>query len=362
MWWLLTLEAGLIIWLSVNQLGRLASKTVQLHVRVSVLASYMLSLSIVALVPLDVHLVYVRRCLHGAQQFSSATLQEHISFECSMKWWGTWRLLYPELSDAQTLELSENVLRQLWKWVFVGSAFNGWFLLTSQMHFVEALHFRTWQRLQVACIKQANFWMSVIVLLCMLLVLLVSLDEDWKFVFYGLMAVGNTVMLLVVILLLGYGLAEFPISLWQEGRAAASLQRHRCEALRQHATFKHVAGELATKLALVHDLRILAAASLRHFGRQIMRITRECPVDVAGVLLMHPIRGPSIPITMVEKEAALLAALSQAERERLHGSSMTEVDAWIESLEATQMLPAAVDVCALQDRLYAARLRSLPVT
>ena len=59
-----------------------------------------------------------------------------------MKWWGTWRLLYPELSDAQTLELSENVLRQLWKWVFVGSAFNGWFLLTSQMHFVEALHNR----------------------------------------------------------------------------------------------------------------------------------------------------------------------------------------------------------------------------
>jgi len=49
-------------------------------------------------------------------------------------------------------------------------------------------------------------------------------------IFYGLMAVGNTVMLLVVILLLGYGLAEYPISLWQEARIVPSLKRYRCEA------------------------------------------------------------------------------------------------------------------------------------
>jgi len=60
---------------------------------------------------------------------------------------------------------------------FAGCAFNGWFLLTSQMHFVEAQHFHTWQRIQFACIKQGNFWMSVVVLLCVLLVLLVLLDE-----------------------------------------------------------------------------------------------------------------------------------------------------------------------------------------
>jgi hypothetical protein len=37
-------------------------------------------------------------------------------------------------ADAQALELSESVLRQLWKGVFLGCAFNGWFLLTLQMH------------------------------------------------------------------------------------------------------------------------------------------------------------------------------------------------------------------------------------
>ena len=52
-------------------------------------------------------------------------------------------------------------------------------------------------------------------------------------IFYGLMAVGNTVMLLVVILLLGYGLAEYPISLWQEARIVPSLKRYRCEAWEQ---------------------------------------------------------------------------------------------------------------------------------
>ena len=37
-----------------------------------------------------------------------------------MKWGGTWRLLYPALSNAQTLQLSEDVLRRLWKGVFIG--------------------------------------------------------------------------------------------------------------------------------------------------------------------------------------------------------------------------------------------------
>jgi hypothetical protein len=52
--------ATLTLLLSVALLRRLASWRVPLHVRLSVLSSYVLSLSVVALVPLDVHLVYVR--------------------------------------------------------------------------------------------------------------------------------------------------------------------------------------------------------------------------------------------------------------------------------------------------------------
>lgn len=252
MWWALILEGCLIVWLSVKQLRRLASRTVPLHVRLSVLSSYMLSLSVIALVPLDVHLVYVKRCLQGEEEFHHNTL---INFHCNMSWWGTWRLLYPNLTDDQALRLSETVLRRLWRTVFVGCALNGWFLLTTQMHFVESKHFHIWERIQFACIKQVNFWMSLVVLLCVLLVVLVILDEDWKMIFYGLMAVGNTVMLLVVILLLGYGLAEYPISLWQEARIEPSLKRYRSEAWEQHVKFKRVSKELATKLALVYDLR-----------------------------------------------------------------------------------------------------------
>lgn len=114
------LEGCLIVWLSVNQLGRLASRTVPLHVRMSVLSSYMLSLSVIALVPLDVHLVYVQRCLQGEEESNASDFSNLIEFHCNMSWWGTWRLLYPKLSDNQALELSETVLRQLWKVVFVG--------------------------------------------------------------------------------------------------------------------------------------------------------------------------------------------------------------------------------------------------
>jgi hypothetical protein len=348
MWWALALEGLLIMWLSVGQLRRLASRTVPWHVRLSVLSSYVLSMSVVALVPLDVHLVYVRRCLQGEAEFHSV---EGFEFRCNMSWWGTWRLLYPELTELEALQLSDSVLRRLWKWVFIGCAFNGWFLLTSQMHFVEAKHFYTWERIQVACIKQANFWMSVVVLLCVLLVVLVVLDENWKQIFYGLMAVGNTVMLLVVILLLGYGLAEYPISLWQESQIGPSLRRHHSEAWSQHAKFNRISRVLATKLAVVYDLRQRASSSLRRFGQQILKITEECPVEVATVLLMHPVRGPSIPITMVEKETAFLTALQQIEHERTHGSEMTEVEAWLESLDAAEMLPPAVDVGALQVKL-----------
>ena len=92
MWWALLFEGILIIWLSVTQLSRLASKTVPWHVRLSVLSSYMLSLSVVALVPLDVHLVYVRRCLQREEEFQDS---EDVEFRCNMSWWGHWRLLYP---------------------------------------------------------------------------------------------------------------------------------------------------------------------------------------------------------------------------------------------------------------------------
>ena len=263
MWWALFIEGCVIIWLSVSQLRRLASRTVPWHVRISVIWSYMLSLSVIALVPLDVHLVYVKRCLQGQEEFKSLTF---IHFHCNMSWWGSWRLLYPTMTDAQALELSESVLRQLWKGVFLGCAFNGWFLLTLQMHFVEAKHFTTWERFQFTIIKQANCWMSVVVMLCVLLVLLVVMDEDWKKVFYGLMAVGNTVMLLVVILLLGYGLAEYPISLWQEARIEPSLKRHRSEAWEQHVKFKRVSEVLSTKLSLATDLL------LRHLAKNLLYI------------------------------------------------------------------------------------------
>ena len=51
----------------------------------------------------------------------------------------------------------------------------------------------------------------------------------------------------------------------------------------------------------------------------------QCPVAVESVLLMHPIRGPSVPVTTVEKETAFFAALQQIERERTHAHEMTGV-------------------------------------
>mmetsp|Transcript_9029 Transcript_9029/g.30108 ORF Transcript_9029/g.30108 Transcript_9029/m.30108 type:complete len:905 (-) Transcript_9029:93-2807(-) len=352
MWWALALEfvlIGILCWIALN---RLASHRVPWHVMTSVWGSYFLVLSLVALVPIDVHLVYVQRCMN--LQVSQDDLRE-----CDTGYFMSWKLLYPDISDEDSLRISTDVLKFLWSAVYTGCAFNGWILLTTQQHFVEAQHFSLLLRARQAVYNQGCFFMTVAAILSALFVILVISGENWRYIFQGLMGVGNSLMLMVVALLLGYGLAEFPISLWQEARINPSLKRFRSDAFLQYVKFNRVARLLAKKLTVLYNLRRLASTSLRNLAPAILKIIDESPIDVADALKMDPVYGPSFPVTEEDKEAAFLLLLEQVERERTYGQAMTEIDLWIESLSSANLLPFGTDILSLQDTLYDAKFRVL---
>eukprot|EP00960_Hanusia_phi_P074179 768174-Hanusia_phi.AAC.11 len=352
MWWALALELVLIAILCWIALNRLASHRVPWHVMTSVWGSYFLVLSLVALVPIDVHLVYVQRCLK--LQVTQPDLRE-----CDTGYFMSWKLLYPDISDEDSLRISTDVLKLLWSAVYTGCAFNGWVLLTTQQHFVEAQHFSLILRIRQAIYNQGCFFMTVAAILSALFVILVIVGENWRYVFQGLMGVGNSLMLTVVALLLGYGLAEFPISLWQEARINPSLKRFRSDAFLQFVKFNKVARLLAKKLTVLYNLRRMASTSLRHLAPAILKIIEESPIDVADALKMDPVYGPSIPVTEEDKESAFLLLLEQVERERTYGQAMTEIDLWIESLASANFLPFGTDILSLQDTLFDAKFRVL---
>ena len=70
-------------------------------------------------------------------------------------------------------------------------------------------------KLHQAFLDNMGFYATCAVLGAVLVVILVISGNDLEYVIYGLMACTNAICLVIVAILFGYGLAEYPRSLWQ---------------------------------------------------------------------------------------------------------------------------------------------------
>ena len=210
MWWSLGLELLLIGFLVFSAISYLVAKNTPYHVYVTVWISWTCALALVALVPLDLNLVYVKRCISLYGNRTDAHLRM-----CDLQYWRSWSAIDPSLGDKQALKVSEEALRTSWLVVYTVCQLNGWILLTFQQSYIETRHFSKMYKLHQAFLDNMGFYATCAVLGAVLVVILVISGNDLEYVIYGLMACTNAICLVIVAILFGYGLAEYPRSLWQ---------------------------------------------------------------------------------------------------------------------------------------------------
>ncbi|EKX36326.1 hypothetical protein GUITHDRAFT_145891 [Guillardia theta CCMP2712] len=336
---------GLVIW-------KLTARGTPLHVYFTVWVSWTMALALVAIVPVDLNLVYLKRCIdHYGNN------KEERDRACPIKPWRT--IGSPKDDDDVVLDRWIGFLKVAWLAVYTMCQFNGWILLSFQSSYVESRHFSILKRLQQAAIENGVFWGVVAVLFSVFLLVLAIMGEDLEYVVYGLMASSNAVCLVLVAVFLGFGLAEAPRQLWQGARLEPSLRRAYYYVFSNHHSFNAAAEDLATKLVQVYTLRRAAASSLRRLGSKIMAMAAEVPFDITSVVLMDPVKGPSIPVTDSEMKLAFLSQLREIEMDETHKQRLTEVDRWFAALEAAKLLPKSAPIFLMQEAMFDAGLTHL---
>jgi hypothetical protein len=219
MWWSLGLELLLIGILVFWAISYLVAKKTPFHVYVTVWVSWTSALALVALVPLDLNLVYVRRCISHYGNRTDAHLRM-----CDLQYWRSWSSIDPSLGDKQMLKVSEEALRTSWLFVYTVCQLNGWILLTFQQSYIETRHFSRIVKLHQAFLDNMGFYATCAVVGALLVVIIALSGNDLEYVLYGLMACSNAICLVIVTILFGYGLAEYPRSLWKVKKVAASFR------------------------------------------------------------------------------------------------------------------------------------------
>lgn len=169
-----------------------------------------------------------------------------------------------------------------------------------------------------------------------------------------MLAVANAICLVIVAMMLGYGLAEAPKAIFQRARAKPTLRRALYNVYQFHHDYNASADALATVMAEVYLLRKAAGNTLRALSKEIMVVMGDCPFDLTEAVLMHPTKGPSIPMTREEMKTAFTTRLSEIEADKVFDYQMTEVDQWIFSLENAQLIPRGADVFGIQEALLEA--------
>ena len=305
-----------------------------------------------ALVPIDLNLAYLRRCIsHFDGDMDS---QEQL---CPSAFWLTWDWTVNHVSQEsidRALNRSESLLKYCWLWVFTVCQVNGWILLTFQQSFVEAQHFLTKQRFYQAFKENGIFYGLCGGIGVVFLLILYIMRRDLSFWIGAMLALANAVCLLIVALMLGYGIAEAPKAIFQRARAKPTLRRALYNVHQFHKEYNAAADALATTLATVYLLRKAAGNSLRALSKEIMIVTRDSPFEITSAVLMHPTKGPSIPMTKQEMKVAFITRLNEIEADKVFDYQMTEVDQWIASLEQAALIPRGADVFGIQEALLEA--------
>ena len=208
---MLGLLVAVLLWL-------LTAKGTAWHVYLSMWISWGMALALVALVPIDLHIVYLKRCIYHYGDDTEA--QEEA---CSVSSWRD--IAGQDRSAKEVLDKWYNILRSAWIVVYTVCQVNGWILLTFQSSFIESRRFTILGKLKQAFIENFGFYAALGAFngIGCLFIWLMGLNV--MYVIFGCIALFNALMLLIVSLFLGYGLGEAPRALWQGSRFVPTIRR-----------------------------------------------------------------------------------------------------------------------------------------
>jgi len=213
MWELLMLSilVALTLWI-------LAARGTPWHVYLSVWVSWGMALALVALVPIDLHIVYLKRCIDHYGDDVEA--QEEA---CSVSSWRD--IAGGDRSASEVLEKWLSVLRKAWIFVYTVCQVNGWILLTFQSSFIESRRFSKIGKFKQAFYENFGFYAALGIINSAGLLFIYMMGMDLEYVIFGCLALFNALMLTIVSLFLGYGLGEAPRALWQGSRFIPTIRR-----------------------------------------------------------------------------------------------------------------------------------------
>jgi hypothetical protein len=234
---MLALVVGLTLWF-------LAAKGTAWHVYLSVWISWGMALALVALVPIDIHIVYLKRCI---DHYGDDVVAQEAA--CSVS---SWRDIAGRAESAKEV-LAEwyTVLQKAWIVVYTVCQVNGWILLTLQSSFIESRRFTFWGKLKQALYENVGFYVALAVINSVGLALFWLMGLDLEYVIISCLALFNALMLVVVSLFLGYGLGEAPRALWQGSRFVPTIRRALYNVWANHRECELAADDLADKLVQV---------------------------------------------------------------------------------------------------------------
>lgn len=313
---MLALVVGLTLWF-------LAAKGTAWHVYLSVWVSWGMALALVALVPIDIHIVYLKRCI---DHYGDDVDAQEVA--CSVSSWRD--IAGGDRSAKEVLAEWFTVLQKGWIVVYTVCQVNGWILLTLQSSFIESRRFSFVGKLKQALYENVGFYAALACINSAGLVFFWMMGLDLEYVVISCLALFNALMLVIVSLFLGYGLGEAPRALWQGSRFVPTIRRALYNVWANHRACEQAADELADKLVQVYSLRRAAGGAVRGLAQEIVIIMSEVPFDMTSVFLMDPVKGPFLPSKKDDLKKAYLAQLKQIEMETTHKQKTTEIDLWLQ--------------------------------
>ncbi|XP_065834367.1 G-protein coupled receptor-associated protein LMBRD2-like [Oscarella lobularis] len=192
---------------AVNRYGDLRRQNVLTSV--FVIVTWFLSFWIIFLLPIDISATLYEQCYK--MQYANGSSKKFLgngSGMCTKPW----------------SYVDRNVLKQIWNVVYWSTQLLTWIILPFLQSYVTAAHF-TIQRKILAMLKEnAIVYGSLGLIFGILLIYVVikgGLNSDS---FNGIVvAASNTWGLLILVLLLGYGLVDVPLSVWNSSRVRRTL-------------------------------------------------------------------------------------------------------------------------------------------
>jgi hypothetical protein len=261
----------------------LAAKDTPWHVHLSMFVSWFMAVSLVALVPLDIHLVYLKRCVDHYVGRDLETQER----ACSVKEWRDGAGVMDGDTASRVVRKWLGFLKTAWIVIWSICQINGWILLTFQSSFIESRRFTYMGKFLTAMWDNLGFYAAMGVMSAVGFLFIWLFGGDLEFVIFSCLALFNCMMLCTVSAFLGYGQllillrpqvaretsvfdrGHHPCSLvskkifkgiyttifWNGSRIVETIKHHLYQVKTTYDTWTLAAEDLASKLVQVYYLR-----------------------------------------------------------------------------------------------------------